>query len=413
MSLASLPTELLSQVFEEMGGDDTKPAHHHHRDDDYDKSPDHQIAKTTLMALRLTLRRFNRLAARQLFRHFFLVVINNRSWAKLKCIAQHPDFAKHLREITIEVRDVTPSCLPLLNHDTLDPPHPSFGLLWQTKTSSFSSSSSSSSHSHDHDHDPHQYQYQYQYQYYVDFSWFPNLKSIECSKWRAVRTGSRKLPSYKCVLHCPISRDEWVLWYYLSCLNLFSSRYGFFEIRSLNLNLASHFTWKAHLLDLRINTITSLDLRFDTYFGVNAKNIYPNFLLPAIQNLDHLEIFKLDQSRYFKLFLESEKRRMTNIIGLLRHKSWPRLRRVEFRNLVTKVADLEAFLMPHQGMLESIDLCGQLECGGETTEERLSRLCLSTIIKSSVKPLVFRDWNQASLPRRSCCDLCRSAKIHM
>lgn len=401
MSLATLPTELLSQVFEEMGGDDTKPAHHHHHrdddDDDDDKSRDHQTAKTTLMALRLTSRRFNRLAARQLFRHFFLVVINNRSWAKLKCIAQHPDFAKHLRQITIEVPDVTPSCLPLLNHDTLDPPHPSFGLLWQTKTSSFSSS--------------HQYRYQYQYQYYVDFSWFPNLKSIECSKWRAVKTGSRKLPSYKCVLNCPISRDEWVLCYYLSCLNLFS-RYGF-EIRSLNLNLASHFTWKAHLIGLKINTITSLDLRFDTYFGVNAKNIYPNFLLPAIQNLDHLEIFKLDQSRYFKLFLESEKRRMTNIIALLRHKSWPRLRRVEFRNLVTKVADLEAFLMPHQGMLESVDLCGQLECGGETTAERVSRLCLSSIIKYSVKPLVFRDWNQASLPRRRCCDLCRSAKIHM
>lgn len=366
MSLESLPTEMLSQVFEDIG--DMNPPH---RDDKI-----REIGKT-LMALRLTSRRFNPIAARQLFRHFFLV-INNRSWAKLRCIAQHPDFAKHLREITIEARDVTP-CLPL--NDTLEPP---LGLLWKT--------------SFNHDQ-------------YVDFSWFPNLKSIECSKWRAVKTGSRKLPSYKCVLHCPISRDEWVLWYYLSCLNLFS-RYGF-EFRSLNLNLASHFTWKAHLFGLKINTITSLDLRFDTYFGVNAKNIYPKLLLPAIQNLPNLQIFKLDQSRYFNLFLESEKRRMTNIIGLLRDKSWPRLRRVEFRNLVTKVADLEAFLMPHQGMLESVDLCGQLECGGETTAERVSRLCLYSIIKYAVKPVVFRDWNQATLPRRSCCDLCRSAKIHM
>lgn len=388
MSLASLPSELLSQVFEDMG--DSNPPH---RDDKI-----REIAKT-LMALRLTSRRFNPLAAKQLFRHFFLVVINNRSWAKLHCIAQHPDFAKHLREITIEARDVTPPCLPSVNNNnddtTLDYPPP-FGLLWQTK-----SPSSFSSHSDSHHH-----------QYYVDFSWFPNLKSIECSKWRAVKTGSRKLPSYKCVLHCPISRDEWVLWYYLSCLNFEFSRYGF-EFRSLNLNLASHFTWKAHLLGLKINTITSLDLRFDTYFGVNAKIIYQKFLLPAIQELPNLVVFKLDQSRYFDLFLESEKRRMTNIIGLLRHKSWPRLRQVEFRNLVTKVADLEAFLMPHQGMLESVDLCGQLECGGETTAERVSRLCLDSIIKYKVKPLVFRDWNQASLPGRSCCDLCRSAKIHM
>lgn len=357
-----------------------------------------EIAKT-LMALRLTSRRFNPLAARQLFRHFFLVINNNSSWAKLYCIAQHPVFSKHVREITIEARDVVypTTCLPppltadntntnTTNTTTTELEQPAFGLLWQT--------SSFLSHNH-----------------YVDFSWFPNLRSIECSKWRAVKTGSCKLPSYKCVLHRPLSRDEWVLWYYLSCLNLFSC-YGF-EFRSLNLNLASHFTWKGHLFDLKINTITSLDLRFDTYFGLNARNIYPNFLLPAIQNLPNLQVFKLDQSRYFNIFLESEKRRMTNIIGLLGHKSWPRLRRVEFRNLVTKVADLEAFLMPHQGMLESVDLCGQLECGDETTAERISRLCLNSIIKYSIKPLVFRDWNQASLARRSCCDLCRSAKIHM
>lgn len=346
---------------------DTSPPH---RDDKM-----REIAKT-LMALRLTSRRFNPIAARKLFRHFSLV-ISNPSWAKLHCIARHPDFAKYLREMTIEARDVTP-CQRLT--DTLAP---AFELLW-----------------------PASFGHQY-----VDLSWFPNLKSIECSKWRAVKTGSRKLPSYKCVLHCPISRDEWILWYYLGCINIFS-RYGF-EFRSLNLNLASHFTWKTHLFGLKIKTITSLDLRFDTYFGISAKDIYPKFLLPAIQDLPNLQIFKLDQSRYFNLFLESEKRRMTNIIGLLRNKFWPRLRRVEFRNLVTTVADLEAFLMPHQGMLESVDLCGQLECEGESMTERVSRIFLYGIIKCIVKPIVFRDWNQARLPRRSCCDLCRSAKIHM
>lgn len=399
MSLASLPSELLSQIFGDiMGGDNSTNANANappppNRDDKI-----RELAKT-LMALRLTSRRFNPLAARQLFRHFFLVINNNPSWAKLYWIAQHPELSKYMREITIEARDTvvtTPTCcLPPLTTDTdtmttLEQQPARFGLLWPPN----STSTSSSRH------------------HYVDFSWFPNLKSIECCKWRAVKTGSCKLPSYKCVLHCPIiSRDEWVLWYYLSCLNLFS-RYGF-KFRSLNLNLASHFTWKAHLFGLKMSTITSLDLRFDTYFSVNARNIYPNFLLPAIQNLLNLQVFKLDQSRYFNLFLESEKRRMTNIISLLRHKSWPRLRPVEFRNLVTKVADLEAFLMPHQGMLESVDLCGQLECGGETTAERISRLCLNSIIKYYVKPVVFRDWNQASLPRRSCCDLCRSAKIHI
>lgn len=365
MSLASLPSELLAQIFEDIR-DTNSPS----RDDKIREN-----AKT-FMALRLISRRFNPFAARQLFRHFFLV-INNPSWAKLNCIAQHPDFAKYLQEITIEARDVTP-CQPLT--DTLVP---AFGLLWPA---SFGDQ-------------------------YVDFSWFPNLKSIECSKWRAVETGSHKLPSYKCVLHCPISRDEWVLWYYLSCFNVFSC-YGF-EFRSLNLNLASHFTWKTHLFNLKINTITSLDLRFDTYFGKNARDIYPKLLLPAIQDLPNLQIFKLDQSRYFGIFFESEKRRMTNIIGLLRNKSWPRLRRVELRNLVTRVADLEAFLMPHQGMLESVDLCGQLKCGGETTTERVSRVFLYRIIKYKVKPVFFRDWSQGKLPRRSCCDLCRSAKIHM
>lgn len=365
MSLASLPSELLSQIFKNIG--DT---HEPHRDD---KTP--EPAKT-LMALRLTSRRLNPIAARQLFRQFSLV-INDLSWTKLLHIAQHPDFAKHLRGITIEARDTTPY------HGLKDTPE---SVLKLSRPDSFS-------------------------HHYIDFSWFPNLKSIECSKWRAVITGSGKLPYYKCVLHCPINRDEWILWYYLSCINVFS-RYGI-EIRSLNLNLASHFTWKSRLFEVDMNKITSLDLRFDTYFGVNAKDVYPRCLLPAIQDLPNIQVFKLDQSRYFDLFLESEKRRITNIIGLLRNKSWPRLRRLEFRNLVTKVADLEAFLMPHQGMLESVDLCGQLECAGETMMERVHRAFLYRVIGYAVKPAVFRDWNHLGLPRRYCCDLCRSAKLFM
>ena len=365
MSLASMPCELLSQIFENLG-DTNEP----YQDD---KRP--EPAKT-LMALRLTAKRLNPIAARQLFRHFFLV-ISSVSWTKLLRIAQHRDFANYLRGITIETRDLTPC------HRWTDTPESALEL---SRPDSFS----------------HQY---------IDFSWFPNLKSIECSKWRAVKTGYRKLPAYKCVLHCPVSRDEWILWYYLSCMNIFSS-YGF-EIRSLNLNLASHFTWKSRLFDINMNTITSLDLRFDTYFGVNAKGVYPRYLLPAIQDLPNIRIFKLDQSRYFDLFLETEKRRITNIVGLLRNKSWPRLRRVEFRNLVTKVADLEAFLMPHQGMLESVDLCGQLECGGETMREQINRAFLSRIIRYAVKPAVFRDWNQLGLQRLYCCNLCRSAKTQI
>lgn len=365
MPLASLPSELLSQIFQSIA-DTSEP----YRDD---KTP--EPAKT-LMALRLTSRKLNPIAARQLFRHFCLV-INDLSWTKLLHIAEHPDFAKYLRVITIEARDTTPC------HRLKDTPESAQKL---SQPDSFS----------------HQY---------VDFSWFPNLRTIECSKWRAVIKGSPKLPSYKCVLHCPISRDEWILWYYLSCINFFS-HYGF-EIRSLTLNLASHFTWQSRLLEIDMNTITSLDLRFDTYFGVNARDIYPRCLLPAIQKLPNIQVFKLDQSRYFNLFLETEKRRVTNIIGMLRNKSWPRLRRVEFRNLVTKVADLEAFLMPHQGMLESVDLCGQLECAGETMAERINRASLCRVIRYSVKPTVYRDWNQLGLPRLYCCDLCRSAKLHM
>lgn len=361
-SIESLPSELLSQIFENMG-DTNKP----HGDDKT------QEPAKTLMALRLTSKKFNPIAARQLFRHF-LLVIDDLSWTKLYRVAQHPDLANYLRDITIDARDTSPC------HRWTDTPESALKLA---QSESFSDQ-------------------------YIDFSWFPNLKSIECSKWRAVKTGSHKLPSHKCVLYCPLSPDEWILWYYLSCINIFS-RYGF-KIQSLNLNLASNFTWKDRLWGLKINTITSLDLRFDTYFGVNAKYVYASILLPAIQDLPNIQVFKLDQSHYFERFLESEKRRITNIIGLLKNKSWPRLRRVEFRNLVTRVADLYAFLMPHQGMLESVDLCGQLECPGETMLERDNRSFLDRIIRLAVEPAVFRDWNQVGLQPQYCCDLCRSAK---
>lgn len=82
MPLDALPSELISQVYEELG----------------DTSPPFRVAKLrqmakTLASLRLTSRRISEVATRHLFREICLV-FEVSSWKKLLRLARNPTLAK-------------------------------------------------------------------------------------------------------------------------------------------------------------------------------------------------------------------------------------------------------------------------------------------------------------------------------
>lgn len=293
-----------------------------------------QLART-LASLRLTSRRISKIATRYLFREFCLI-FEPGSWKKLLCIARNPKLAKYLYYIRLEFYD-------------------------------FNEPSST-----------------YEFQS-ISLSWFPNLKSIDCDRWTAT---TANLAASRVCLHYPLFiKNGSHLWCCLSFKGYLAEKKINFE--SLSMGSRDAVIWGMCLLrNFDLGKLTFLDLYFNSYLTKFCQKIYSEWLLPELHDLPNLDTFRLAQDSSGPRHWQTDQ--IPNIIGGLKRKSWPRLRRMEFRHLVTTVADLVAFTLPHVGELKEFRLYGELACKSvsETAQERINRTYLEGWIRAEIRPAV-------------------------
>lgn len=293
-----------------------------------------QLART-LASLRLTSRRISEIATRYLFREFCLI-FEPGSWKKLLCIARNPKLAKYLYYLRLEFYDFN---------------EPSSGNEFQS----------------------------------ISLSWFPNLKSIDCDQWTAITVN---IAACRVCLHYPFFiKNGSHLWCCLSCTGSLAREKINFE--SLRMGSKDVVIWGMCLLrNLDLSRLTFLDLYFNSYSTKLCRKIYLEWLLPELHDLPNLDTFRLAQDSSGLRHWQTDQ--IPNIVGGLKGKSWPRLRHLEFRHLVTTVADLVTFTLPHMGALEEFRLYGELACSSvsETKQERINRTYLEGWIRAEIRPAV-------------------------
>lgn len=296
MSLASLPSELISRICESMGETD----------------PPNRALKLKerakhLMALRLTSKRIGDIASRLLIRYLILVPKQPESWMKIWLISRGW-MAPHLRHLCLEMREEvsddaalrgTVDSLVARNH------------LVRT----------------------------------IDLSLFENLKSIECNVWHAVKVRPIKIPPNSCGFSYGENIALFNLWQDFAITLGNITQYGF-EFHSLTLNLYHHLYWTVAVGLNDISKIRYLELNFDARMTSAAIQTYDK-LLCKIRYLPNLQKFTLNQNGH-----RHQPERLPyipNILGMLHDKRWPSLRHLDFRNLVmARFSDLTSFLAPHE-----------------------------------------------------------------
>lgn len=316
MSLASLPDELISHICENMGGVEEA--------DPPNRSLKLKERAKPLMALRLTSKRIDGIASRQLFRYLVLAPKDPQSWMKVWSISRRW-MATHVRHLYLEMRERAE------DDPTLREKIDRLALTNLLMTM-------------------------------IDLSLFDNLKSLECNVWHVVRVCSIKIPRNICGFSLGRDDGQFNLWQDFASTLGNITQYGF-EFRSLTLNLYYHMQWILALGLNDISNITYLELQFDARMTPLAIRSY-NRLLPKIQYLPNLKKFKLDH--HCHRHPENILRFLPNIVGLL-HPSkryWPSLRHLELRNLVLgRFSDLENFLSPYQGRyLTTVHISGLVFC---------------------------------------------------
>lgn len=315
MSLASLPSELISRICENMGETD----------------PPNRALKLKerakhLMALRLTSKRIGDIASRQLIRYLVMVPKQPESWMKTWLISREW-MATHLRHLCLEMRDEVLDDQAL--RDILDSLAARDHLM---KT--------------------------------IDLSLFENLRSIECNVWHMVKVRPIKIPRNRCGFSYGLNNGLFNLWqdFPNSLGNI--AQYGF-EFHSLTLNLYYHLFWTIAVGLNDISKIRYLELNFDARMTTAAIQTYDK-LLCKIRYLPNLQKFTLNQNGHRHQPQISPY--IPNILGMLHNRYWPNLRHLDFRNLVlARFSDLTGFLAQHEKRrLTSLHFTGCVICTGMT-----------------------------------------------
>lgn len=332
MSLDALPSELISRVCEELG--DTSPP--------FRVAKLRQIAKT-LASLRLTSRRISEVATRRLFREFRLV-FEVSSWKKLLRLARNPNLAKYLYHIRLEVNELGDPSSTDENFDGLTAPD-----IW------------------------------------IKLNWFPNLKSIDCERWHVIITNHARALASQTFIQYPYRKpSKGYLWYCLATLtDQFVLRKFGFQILRMSSDEAVTFGINIYL-GIDFSGLAILELYFNSFPTERCRAIYLELLLPNLHDLPNLNTFSLAQFRSGPWHWQTDLN--PNLIGSLKGKCWPKLRHLNFRHLVTTVADLVASLLPHAGVLESFFLEGKLSCHSisETAQEQIDRTYLEGWIRAEI-----------------------------
>lgn len=311
MSLASLPSELISRICESMGETD----------------PPNRALKLKerakhLMALRLTSKRIGDIASRQLIRYLIMVPKQPESWMKIWLISREW-MAPHLRHLCLEMREEVADDAALR------------GILDSLAAKNHLVRT-------------------------IDLSLFENLKSIECNVWHVVKVRSIKIPPNRCCFSYGRNNGLFNLWqdFPITLDNI--TQYGF-EFHSLTLNLYYHLSWTLAVGLNDISKIRYLELNFDARMTTAAIQTYDR-LLCKIRYLPNLQKFTLNQNCH-----RHQPQRLPyipNILGMLHNRYWPNLRHLDLRNLVlARFSDLTGFLAQHEKRrLTSLHFTGCVIC---------------------------------------------------
>lgn len=311
MSLASLPSELISRICENMGETD----------------PPNRVLKLKerakhLMALRLTSKKIGDIASRQLIRYLIMVPKQPESWMKTWLISREW-MATHLRHLCLETRE----------EDADDPALE--GILASLAARNHLVKT-------------------------IDLSLFENLKSIECNVWHMVKVRSIKIPRNTCGFSYGRIDGQFNLWQDFAIKLGNITQYGF-EFHSLTLSLYHHLFWSIAVALNDISKIRCLELNFDARMTSAAFQTYDR-LLCKIRYLPNLQKFTLNQNghRHQRQILPY----IPNVLGMLHNRYWPNLRHLDLRNLVlARFSDLAGFLAPYEKRrLTSLHISGCVFC---------------------------------------------------
>lgn len=311
MSLASLPSELISRICESMGETD----------------PPNRALKLKerakhLMALRLTSKRIGDIASRQLIRYLIMVPRQPESWMKIWLISREW-MAPHLRHLCLEMREEAPDDGALR------------GILDRLAARN-------------------------QLGRTIDLSLFENLKSIECNVWHVVKVRPIKIPPNRCGFSYGQNNGLFNLWQNFPITLGNITQYGF-EFHSLTLDLYYHLFWTIAVGLNDISKISYLELNFDARMTTSATQTYDR-LLCKIRYLPNLQKFTLNQNG--QRHQPERLPYIPNILGMLHNRYWPNLRHLDLRNLVlSRFSDLTGFLAPHEKRrLTSLRFTGCVIC---------------------------------------------------
>lgn len=303
----------------------------------------------SLMALRLTCQKLERIASRQLFRTFCLSP-SLRSWLNLCNVAAVRRFGMHIQTLALEGHDKG-----------------TYTYKWMMKAASA-----------------------WPEYCLLDLSLLPKLKILKAEdKWlikKRPRTNFQ-IPLGHCKIHA-ISFADWKLavWSVLGDLTGIA-QYGF-EISAVNCYLGVFGPWQT-LLNMDFSGLKYLRLCSDGYYSNRYKyNLWPDMnLLAKLHHLPNLEEFHLSQYFFGRDDTSQPKvNRTTNVLKFLLAKDWPRLRHLDLQYLTTTVADFQAFVAPHAGTLSSFQMHSGLVCARVTDEEKLQRFYLPHWIRTVVCP---------------------------
>lgn len=334
MSLASLPIEIVTHIFDLLDKSESKKPF---------KSYKHREMCNALMALRLTCKELEKIATRQLFRTVYLFSSWN-SWSRVHAIAANQKLRVHLQTLALDFRKSRKDKYTLMIRDPIAMKSPEFR--------------------------------------HLDLSLFPNFKVLKVEDTWIMTKRPRsnvRIPLGRCGIHPVLfCNDRPFPQSVLENLRLFDFSVSYMTCKLGEYTLREDFS---DLVYLRLYVVGA----HTNQIGLEADLD----LLAKLKHLPSLEEFHLDQYFHGRSDDCQTLRAMINVLKeLSQGKNWPRLRHLNLQFPATTVEDLKAFVAPHAagGTLQTFKMYGGLVCAQVTAEEKLQRYDLPNWIRTVICP---------------------------
>lgn len=212
----------------------------------------------TLASLRLTSRRTSKIATRHLFDEFYLVT-EVSSWKKKLCIARNAKLEKYLYYNRLEVNELGG---PLCTGEHFD------GLTAED--------------------------------IWIRLSWFPNLKSVDCERWHAIRINHIRDPVCQTHIQYPYRKPRGgYLWY---CLSTMADQLLLRKFSFQTLSMSSGETLILGTSILRgfdLSSLIFLDLYFGSFPTERYRTTFLELLLHNLHDLPNLDTFSASSILYW------------------------------------------------------------------------------------------------------------------